>query len=195
MLDRSHAPKHPQPPVTNKTSLYMTQTSLSSVASEISSHGYRLQNKSIGPLLRLSLFETRDDQPFVGDISGIVFPNNRLHIESYRAKKRERRGSLFAITPGMMLFTAALAFGNERGARYVYGLAINDSPDQHRRLVRYFNRFGGAEVQRVTESLADVPARMFYGGLGTVIRGDVAQLLARGQNLLKRTKPSSNLVE
>lgn len=168
----------------------MTQASLSSIISALSRRGYRLQNKSVGPLLKLSLYTMRDDQAFVGDISGAVFPNSRLHIEAYRTKRHEWKGSLFDVTPGMMLVIAALAFGNDKGAQSVYGLAINDSPEQHRRLVRYLKRFGGTEVKRITDSLADVPARIFYGGFGTIIRGDVAQILARGQKLLDRTTPA-----
>lgn len=168
----------------------MSQTSLSSVASALSRRGYCLKNESVGPLLKLSLYEMREDQAFVGDISGAVFPNNRLHIEAYQAKPLKREGSLFEVSPGMMLFIAALALGSEKGAQYVYGLAIDDSPEQHRRLVRYLKRFGGIEVKRISDSLADVPARMFYGGFGTIIRGDVLQILTRGQRLLERTTPA-----
>lgn len=167
----------------------MQDLSVSSVTSAAALRGFRLKDDSLGPLLNMSLFRTSGDGAYAGSISGAVLPNSRLHIEAYKAAPREGRGGLLVVSPGILLFIAALAFGKQKGAKHVYGLAINDAPDQHRRLVRYLKRFGGSEVQKVTDSLTDVPARMFYGGLGTVIRGDVEQMLARGEGMLQRTTP------
>lgn len=135
----------------------------------------------------MSLFRAETDDGYAGSITGAVLPNSRLHIEAYKAVPRGQQGGLLGVSPGMILFIGALAFGKQKGAKHVYGLAINDAPDQHRRLVRYLKRFGGTEVQRVTGSLADVPARMFYGGIGTIIRGDIDQMLYRGDGMLERT--------
>lgn len=173
----------------NAAQVSMKDTNISSVASSAAMRGFQLKDDSLGPLLNMSLYRTGGDGAYVGSISGAVLPNGRLHIEAYKAAPRDRRGALLDVSPGMILFIAALAFGRQKGAKHVYGLAINDSPDQHRRLVRYLKRFGGAEEGKVTESLRDVPTRMFYGGLGTIIRGDVDQMLARGEGMLERTTP------
>lgn len=165
----------------------MSSTSFSMVQNLISKRGYRLQDESLGPLLKLTLHRNQDGGKFIGDVTGAVFPNGKLHIETFRAKSLERQGGVFDVYPGMMLFIAALAFGSDRGTTNVYGLAINDSPEQHIRLVKYLKRFGGVEVAKVTDSIRDVPARMFYGGFGTIIRGDVQSMLARGKRLLERS--------
>lgn len=167
----------------------MGHATVSSVAAAAARRGFHLKDDSLGPLLNMSLYRKDAEPAYAGSITGAVLPNSRLHIEAYKAAPRARSGGLLDVSPGMMLFIAALAFGQQNGAKGVYGLAINDAPDQHRRLLRYLKRFGGREVQRVTGSLADVPARMFYGGIGTVIRGDIDQMLTRGQGMLERTTP------
>jgi hypothetical protein len=87
----------------------------------------------------------------------------------------------------MLLFIAAIAAGAERGCTDVYGLAIDDDPTQHRRLVRYLERFGGVRVRRVGDSLRDIPDRLLYGGRGTIVRGNIADMLARAEGMIERT--------
>lgn len=178
----------PHPHSSSSRMSSLQEFSVSKIAAAVAQRGYRLQDASIGPLLKLDIY--RDEDLYAGSISGAMLPSRRLHIESYKAARRDPQGGLLGVSPGMMLFIAALAYGYHRGARHVYGLAINDAPDQHRRLVKYLKRFGGVEVQRVTESLSDVPARMFYGGLGTVFKGDVEEMLLRGRGMLERTSRS-----
>lgn len=148
------------------------------------SQGYVLENRSVGPLLNLEL-RVPETRSRLGYITGALLPN-RLHIESYKASPRQGAGGLLMISPGMLLFIAALARASEAGLSNVYGLAIEDSPGQHRSLTRYLIRFGGEKVMRVTDELRYVPARMFYGGFGTVIRGDVEEMLERGLLMLQR---------
>lgn len=188
MVHRHFRPRRHAFPSTS--TLSMQDATVSSVVSAAALRGFRLKDDSVGPLLNMSLYRAGGDGAYAGSISGAVLPNSRLHIEAYKAVPRERRGGLLDVSPGMILFIAALVFGEQKGARHVYGLAINDAPDQHRRLVRYLKRFGGSEVQKVTDSLSDIPARMFYGGLGTIIRGDIEEMLMRGQGMLRRTTPA-----
>lgn len=168
-------------------------TGFTSIVDAASKRGYRLQNKSVGPALSLSLqsaIQERDET--LATISGALLPN-RLHIESYKSDHRPaitEKQTLLTVTPAMILFIAALALAHERGIRGVYGLAIEDAPEQHQRLIKYLKRFGGTSVMRVTDELRCVPARMFYGGFGTVIRGDVEEMLQRGMAMLRRSTPS-----
>lgn len=176
------------PRTLTRTIASLQDASVSTISAAAARRGYRIEDESMGPLLKLNIYRTSGES-YAGSISGAILPNNRLHIESYKATRRDPKGGLIAVSPGMIVFIAALAFGYQKGARNVYGLAINDAPDQYRRLVRYLKKFGGEEVQKVTGSLSHVPARMFYGGLGTVIRGDVEEMLVRGIGMLERTSP------
>ncbi|KAI0566812.1 hypothetical protein FGB62_6g321 [Gracilaria domingensis] len=130
----------------------------------------------------------------LANISGFLLPN-RLHIESYRTLQTQTRRGLLDVSPGMIVFIAALAMAKQNGVEWVYGLAIEDDPQQHRRLLRYLKRFGGQHVMKVRDDLSSVPARIFYGGFGTIIRGQVDQMLRRGLSIMQRTTPSEQRSE
>lgn len=151
-----------------------------------------MRNTTIGPLVRLSLHDSRTDDT-LASLSGAILLNDRLHIESYRSLVPSKSTSLLMVTPPMLIFISALALASDRGVRQVYGLAIEDDPSQHRRLINYLARFGGQKVRRIDDSLASLPARIFYGGFGTIIKGDIPRMLNRGMAMLRRqTKSSSN---
>lgn len=163
-------------------------TTLSAIQALAAQRGYDLRNNTTGPLLNLRLYSATSSQQ-IAYLTGLVLPTGRLHIESYKSLSRSSAspgGALLAVSPGMLVFLAALAEAASRGATSVYGLAINDAPDQHRRLVRYLRRFGGERVMVVDDSLRAVPARIVYGGFGTVIRADISIMLARGVAMLQR---------
>lgn len=161
----------------------VTPSPLQTISQYAEKRNFKFIDKSLGPVINLKLTEASSDTN-LGYLTGALLPN-RLHIESYKAAPRQANGSLLAVSPGMLLFIAALAHASQNGIPNVYGLAIDDAPDQHRRLVRYLVRFGGEKVMRVTDQLKCVPARVFYGGFGTVIRGDVEQMLSRGLRMLQ----------
>lgn len=159
---------------------------------------YSLVDKSVGPFLRLELLSEELDQEGrprkLSAISGaLLSPFNRLHIEAFRSFAAPARGSasLMTVSPAMFIFTTALALAMDDGVRDVYGLAINDEIEQHRRLVAYLKRFGGSKIRVVDDSLSSVPDRVFYGGFGTIIRGDVETMFARGYSMVQRQTEKS----
>lgn len=145
--------------------------------------GFSVQKYMSGPVLKLDLFQEQDI--LTAFITGCKLPNGRLHIESYKAMKKEN-GALLSVTPGMLVFMGALAFGYAQGCKEVYGLAIRDENRQHRRLRRYLKRFGGVEVKQVTSRVTDIPERLLYGGQGTIIKGNIECMLKRSQQMLRR---------
>jgi len=58
-------------------------------------------------------------------------------------------------------------------------LAIRDSDQQHRRLVRYFKQRGFSTVREVEAALWDLPLRMVWGGAGALMSGEVHAVLER----------------
>lgn len=161
--------------------------SLSEVIKAGAKNGIVIKNQSVGPVVQLSA--TLPTGQAAGSISAAALPGGRLHVESYKALARARNGALLKLSPGMFLFMAAIAYGYERGCRDVYGLAIDDEPQQHIRLVRYLCRFGGSVVRQVGESFRDIPDRLLYGGRGTIIKGDIYQMLERSKGMIDRTTP------
>lgn len=156
------------------------------VAEAACERGMELKDESMGPVLTLDLYREGDLQAY---ISGAVLPKKRLHIEAYKALSREN-GALLDVSPGMLVFIGALAFGAAHGCTEVYGLAINDEPKQHERLLRYLKRFGGIEVKKISMRLKDVPNRLLYGGVGMIVKGDIAAMLERSKGMLQRTAPN-----
>jgi hypothetical protein len=178
---------------------------VSAVCAAAAQRGLVLRDATAGPLVRFDAAWAASGAA-AGAISGAALPGGRLHIESYRAVRRGRRGgggsggggddeaegggALLHLSPGMLLFAAAIAAGAQKGCRSVYGLAIDDAPEQHARLVRYLQRFGGVPVRRVGDAFRDIPDRVLYGGKGTIIRGDIPRMLARAADMIQRTNPS-----
>lgn len=148
--------------------------------------GIVMEDTSTGPFIQFRA-AWAGDGGHAGAISGAMLPGRRLHIESYRAAARVSNGPLLRLSPGMLLFIAAIAKAHQRGCSAVYGLAIDDDPQQHERLVRYLEHFGGEKVRFVGESIRDIPDRLVYGGRGTIIRGDISAMLARGGHMIART--------
>jgi hypothetical protein len=87
---------------------------------------------------------------------------------------------------GPLIWAATFAWALEatpcRGARL---LAIRDSEQQHRRLVRYFQRLGFEPVRELGAAPADLPLRLLWGGSGLLMRGDCAEGLDRAWRQLR----------
>jgi hypothetical protein len=173
---------------------------VSAVCAAAAQRGLVLTDATAGPLVRFDAAWAASGET-AGAISGATLPGGRLHIESYRAVARRGRrgagndaaggGALLHLSPGMLLFAAAIAAGAQKGCRAVYGLAIDDAPEQHARLVRYLQRFGGVPMRRVGDAFRDIPDRVLYGGKGTVICGDIPAMLAKAADMIQRTSPPS----
>lgn len=148
--------------------------------------GYRVEKYAAGPVCRLDIYREKELYAF---ITAVVLPTGLLHIESYKALPKEG-GGLLSVTAGMIVFIYALAFGVDRGCKEVYGLAIKDSVPQHAKLKRYLKRYGGKEVKRVTDGIHSIPDKLLYGGVGTVIKGDIKKMLRRGTDMLARERAS-----
>lgn len=147
--------------------------------------GYSLQNNSFGPIVSVSLKSDGSIEERA-KISGGLLPNGRMHIESYRALSRGVSSALLSVTPAIFVFIGALAHASDRNCHTVTGLAINDDSIQHRRLLTYLRRYGGHVKYIVDDSLAKLPARILYGGFGTVVEGDVSEMLSRALGMLER---------
>ncbi|BEV36439.1 hypothetical protein [Synechococcus sp. M16CYN] len=58
-------------------------------------------------------------------------------------------------------------------------LAIRDDERQHRRLRRYFRKRGFNTVREIEAAPLDLPLRMFWGGAGALMTGEIATVLQR----------------
>ncbi|GBG69195.1 hypothetical protein CBR_g3894 [Chara braunii] len=118
----------------------------------------------------------------VGMAEGWVMPwfgGNILHMDKVRLRREGLgSGSGWIRTAGFFIGAACMRYGFDQRCVRAELLAINDSDDYHRKLVRYYQRRGFKPVFEVTGGrLSDVPHMLVWGGVGTRMEGDIVQLL------------------
>jgi len=86
-------------------------------------------------------------------------------------------GTVFGV--GMLIGALSVRYGLEKGCEVAEFLAIDDGEKQHARLVRHYRRLGLNVVKYVGEEIRDIPDRMLWGGVGTLMNSDMKVLLGR----------------
>jgi hypothetical protein len=124
----------------------------------------------------------------LGELKGWALPlADGLQLDTMRVQGEGTQGV------GALIWAATFAWALEatpcRSARL---LAIRDHEQQHRRLVRYFQRLGFTPVRDVGAAAADLPLRLVWGGSGLLMRGDCAEGLARAWAQLDRIWPTGS---
>lgn len=141
--------------------------------------------------LRVVVAQPRPAQPplLVGELKGWALPlANGLQLDTMRVQGQASQGV------GPLIWAATMAWALEttpcRRARL---LAIRDAEQQHRRLVRYFERLGFSALREVGAAPGDLPLRLVWGGSGLLMRGDCAEGLARAWRQLDRLWPEGSI--
>jgi len=149
----------------------------------------RLQVRELAGLrtLRVVVARSRPDQPplLLGELKGWAMPLAAgLQLDTMRVQGPATQGV------GPLIWAATFAWALEatpcRRARL---LAIRDAEQQHRRLVRYFQRLGFTATRELGAAPGDLPLRLVWGGSGLLMRGDCAEGLARACAQLDRLWP------
>jgi hypothetical protein len=149
----------------------------------------RLQVRELAGLrtLRVVVARPRPDQPplLLGELKGWAMPLAAgLQLDTMRVQGPATQGV------GPLIWAATFAWALEatpcRRARL---LAIRDAEQQHRRLVRYFQRLGFTATRELGAAPGDLPLRLVWGGSGLLMRGDCAEGLARACAQLDRLWP------
>jgi len=122
----------------------------------------------------------------LGDLKGWALPlRDGLQLETMRVQGPQTQGV------GALIWAATFAWALEatpcQRARL---LAIRDNDQQHRRLVRYFQRLGFAAMREVGAAAADLPLRLVWGGAGLLMRGDCAVGLERAWRSVQAAEPA-----
>lgn len=149
----------------------------------------RLQVRELAGLrtLRVVVARPRPDQSplLLGELKGWAMPLAAgLQLDTMRVQGPATQGV------GPLIWAATFAWALEatpcRRARL---LAIRDAEQQHRRLVRYFQRLGFMATRELGAAPGDLPLRLVWGGSGLLMRGDCAEGLARACGQLDRLWP------
>mmetsp|Transcript_41830 Transcript_41830/g.164027 ORF Transcript_41830/g.164027 Transcript_41830/m.164027 type:complete len:198 (-) Transcript_41830:2316-2909(-) len=148
--------------------------------------GFQITDRSAGPLLA---FDAVAEGKRIGFSTGYVVPGlKRLHIEGMKVgENASKGGSLLDANAAKILVLCLIVRAAEMRATDIYGLAIKDEEEQHRRLSNYIQRMTGAVALReVGASIKDVPDRVVWGGEGTIFRASVSELLQKWAPIIHR---------
>jgi len=149
----------------------------------------RLQVRELAGLrtLRVVVARPRPDQPplLLGELKGWAMPLAAgLQLDTMRVQGPATQGV------GPLIWAATFAWALEATpCRCARLLAIRDAEQQHRRLVRYFQRLGFTATRELGAAPGDLPLRLVWGGSGLLMRGDCAEGLARACAQLDRLWP------
>ena len=175
----------------------MTQQELRAAAAD---RGLALELSVVGPAVGVTCRKaggSGGEQDVVAELEGFVVPpvgpfRGLLHLDSLRVYNSRLRGvggpaarTVFGVgllTGAAAVVHAAAAVGCERAEL----LAILDDEEQHRRLVRYYERLGFERVCDVRQVVADIPHLLVWGGEGTRMDADLALLCDRWSAALRR---------
>lgn len=131
--------------------------------------------------LRVGVARRRDDGlALLGELRGWALPRpDGLRLDTMRVQASD------AAAVGTLIWAATFAWALEatpcRRARL---LAIRDSEQQHRRLVRYFRRLGFEPLRELGVAPGDLAPRMLWGGAGLLMQGDCREGLRRSARRL-----------
>jgi len=111
----------------------------------------------------------------LGELKGWAIPTAAgLRLDTMRVQGEASHGV------GALIWAATFAWALEATpCRRATILAIRDSDNQHRRLVRYFRQLGFTPLRELGAGPADLAPRLLWGGAGLLMQGDCMDGLRR----------------
>ena len=118
----------------------------------------------------------------LGELKAWTLPSpDGLQLDMMRVQGERSHGV------GLLIWAATFAWALECSpCRRGRLLAIRDGEEQHRRLVRYFQRLGFTPLREVGAGPLDLALRLVWGGSGLLMQGNCAEGLERCWALLNR---------
>ncbi|KAK9814282.1 hypothetical protein WJX72_003355 [[Myrmecia] bisecta] len=138
--------------------------SFQQVREAAAARGVHVTARSLGPFYRVVCRQGSEAGTILGLSSGFTVPPLRLmHCDSmqiFGKRLRHAEGvqasGLFGL--GTIMVAAVFSFGYDCGCCKAELLAINDEDRQHKRLVKYYKRFGFVPLREVgNNGLRDLP--------------------------------------
>ncbi|KAL3766404.1 hypothetical protein ACHAWO_008068 [Cyclotella atomus] len=165
------------------------------ITSFASNNGVTLSFTTFGPGYRGVAVTKNDPDNILGYIEGFIRPAGKiLHadkmeifksaLNSARNTESFKGGGTF-LGPGLLIACVCLLHGKESGCQTCEFLAIDDAEFQHKRLVRYYKTAGFDEIRYVGEELKDIPDRLVWGGCGTLMRGNIDDILMKWTRIIR----------
>tara|TARA_Y100001968_G_scaffold161721_1_gene147928 strand:+ start:25207 stop:25731 length:525 start_codon:yes stop_codon:yes gene_type:complete len=168
----------------------MIQSTLFDLEKKAAEAGYLLRIQVRRPLnlwsFKVVVAETleADKVKILGEMKGwAYYSKTGLQLDTMRVLQGAPSGV------GHLIWAATMAWALEmtpcKKARL---LAIFDDDSQHSRLTNYFSKRKFHLVREVRSSLFDLPLRLIWGGAGSLMLGDCAEVFKYSFNLLESTR-------
>lgn len=167
------------------------------IISFASSTGISLSLTTLGPGYRVVARSSSNETQIVGYCEGFIRPGgNILHIDKMEVFKKSIQlardnnpdftngGTVFGV--GLLIGLLGVRHGFDEGCTIAEFLAIDDGERQHKRLVRHYQRLGLNVIRYVGEDIKDIPDRMVWGGVGTLMNSDIKTLLSKHERIFTR---------
>jgi hypothetical protein len=161
--------------------------------------GLLLALKPTGPLFVVTTIDVATGDN-LGTADGFIKPwieGNILHLDSIRLTKASSTRSGRTIL-GAAVYMGALMvrYGIDCACDKAELLAINDSEEYHRKLVRYYGRLGFKPVHEVKgDSWRDFLHMLVWGGVGTRMDADLREILGKWAAILTPTSKAKAMAE
>ena len=151
-----------------------------------SKNGIELRFSTRGPGYRCVAASGANPENVLGYVEGFVRPAGRiLHADKMEIFKRGGGGTFLG--PGLLVAYVCFLHGRDCGCKVAEFLAIDDAEYQHKRLIRYYKIMGFREVRYVGEEIRDIPDRLVWGGVGTLMTEDIDAVLTKWTRIIRRS--------
>lgn len=155
--------------------------SMADIVAAAEEKGVKLELKGWGPFFSVQALSLAGKT--LGRAEGFIlqwFQEKILHLDWIRLTKESGQSRTSTLGVGLFIGAVAVRHGFDCSCTKAELLAINDSPEFHNKLVRYYNRMGFKAVHEVTGGrLQDIPHMLVWGGVGTRMDAGVRELLQK----------------
>ena len=151
-----------------------------------SKNGIELRFTTRGPGYRCVAASKAHPENVLGYVEGFVRPAGGI-LHADKMEIFERGGGGTFLGPGLLVAYVCFLHGKDCGCKIAEFLAIDDAEYQHKRLIRYYKIMGFREVRYVGEEIRDIPDRLVWGGVGTLMTEDIDAVLTKWTRIIRRS--------
>jgi len=169
---------------TTETAASASIADIGEITDFASKNGIELRFTTRGPGYRCVAASKADPENVLGYVEGFIRPTGGiLHADKMEIFKKGGGGTFLG--PGLLVAFVCFLHGKDCGCKTAEFLAIDDAEYQHKRLIRYYRMMGFREVRYVGEEIRDIPDRLVWGGVGTLMTEDIDAVLTKWTRIIR----------
>lgn len=148
--------------------------------------GLQLKVQPKGPFLKIEAFPIQYPEESIGYLTAFIrplplflFQLDTIQVENRRQTLGFQRRGYSVEGPGIsfIMGSYALRWAYDRGCRTTQLLAVKDSEEMHRTLVRLYSSFGFKVLKYLDDTVDSVTDRLVWGAEGSLMGMDIPTFL------------------